>query len=218
MRFALASIFWLMLAGCAAVDPYASDPIASHLRRDDDVGYCARLFADIDRRVDALDVRDAEAPRIDGFPYLRVDREAAALISQGAATGPARQAWLARLATLDDAGRMAELANAALPSDDLDRCRALLAAADAGSFDNLRARARVPDAYSTPMRVIGLYPLTRLGFAAGIANWQDDTRAVFNTPLAQLPVRGRLTRFGVRMRNSFFVLLVLVLSLSVPQR
>jgi hypothetical protein len=190
-----------VLAGCATVDaadPYASEPIARHLEREDDVGYCARLFADIDRRVDALAVRDAEAPRIAGYPYLRVDRLAAALAPKAAADGPPRKAWLARLAALDDAGRTAELANAALPPDDLARCRVLLGAVDAPSFDTLKSRARVADAYSAGSRALGLYPLTQLPVAAGVARWQDDTRAVFAVPLEQLPVRGQLMRFGVR--------------------
>ena len=190
-----------MLAGCATVDPadpYAVEPIARHLERDDDVGYCARLFADIDRRVDALAVRDAEAPRIAGFPYLRVDRLTAALAPKAAADGPPRKAWLARLAALDDAGRTAELANAIAAAR---RPRALpraAGAADAPSFDTLKSRARVPDAYSAGARALGLYPLTQFPVAAGVARWQDDTRAVFALPLEQLPVRGRLMRFGVR--------------------
>jgi hypothetical protein len=190
-----------LLAGCATVDPadpYAAEPIARHLERDDDVGYCARLFADIDRRVDALVVRDAEAPRIAGFPYLRVDRLSAELAPRAAVDGPPRKAWLARLAALDDAGRTAELANAALPPDDLARCRVLLGTADASSFDTLKSRARVPDAYNAGARALGLYPLTRLPVAAGVARWQDDTRTAFAVPLEQLPVRGPLTRFGVR--------------------
>ena len=189
------------LAGCATVvpaDPYASEPIARHLERNDDVGYCARLFADIDRRVDALAVRDAEAPRIAGFPYLRVDRLAAALAPKAAADGPPRKAWLARLAALDDAGRTAELSNASLPPDDLARCRVLLGAADAPSFDTLQSSARVPDAYSAGARALGLYPLTQLLVAANEARWQEETRAVFALSLDQLPVRGELTRFGVR--------------------
>lgn len=198
---ALALCATVALAGCATVetaDPYAAEPIARHLERDDNVGYCARLFADIDRRVDALAARDAEAPRIAGFPYLRVDRLAAALAPRAEFDGPARKAWLARLATLDDAGRTAELANAMLPSDDLARCRVLLGATDAASIDSLRARARVPDAYSAGARVIGLYPVTQLLVAANEARWQEETRAVFALPLDQLPVHGRLTRFGVR--------------------
>jgi hypothetical protein len=198
---ALALCATVALAGCASVepaDPYAAEPIARHLERDDNVGYCARLFADIDRRVDALAVRDAEAPRIAGFPYLRVDRLAAALAPQAQVDGPARKAWIARLATLDDAGRTAELANAMLPSDDLARCRVLLGATDAASIDSLRARARVPDAYNASARVIGLYPVTQLLVAASEARWQEETRAVFAVPLGELPVHGRLTRFGVR--------------------
>ena len=63
--------------------------MAQNLQREDDVGYCARLFADIDRRIDSLGVRDAEAHRVAGFPYLRVDRFSAAL---GAACDRAAQA------------------------------------------------------------------------------------------------------------------------------
>lgn len=188
------------LGGCATVpsDPYLSEPIARHLERNDDVGYCARLYSDIDRRVDALGVRDAEAPRIPGYPYLRVDRFSAAVAPRAAADAVPRQAWLERLARLDDTARTAELANAALPADDLARCRVLLAAADAARFDDLLARAQVPDAYNEASRALGLYPLTRYAFAAGIAQWQEDTRRVFAAPLAELPVGGTLTRYGVR--------------------
>ena len=49
------------LGGCASVDPYSVPPMAVNLEREDAVGYCARLFADIDRRVDSLGVRDAES-------------------------------------------------------------------------------------------------------------------------------------------------------------
>lgn len=182
------------LAGCATVNPYASDPIAAHLLRDDDVGYCARLFADLDQQVDRADARDAEAHRIDGFPYLRVDRFSAALGAR-AAGDPQLRAWLKRLAELDDAGRATELANAGLPGDDLVRCRVLLVNEDAAWAAQLRSRAQVPDDYSVPLRVAGLYPLTRLAFAAGIDRWQEATLAVFSTPLPDLPVRGKLVRF-----------------------
>jgi hypothetical protein len=177
------------------VNPYASDPIASHLQRGDDVGYCARLFADLDQQVDRAATRDAEAHRIEGFPYLRVDRFSAALGARAAAGDAQRGAWLKRLAELDDAGRATELANAGLPGDDLARCRVLLASEDAASMAQLRARAQVPDDYSTFLRAAGLYPLTRLAFAAGISRWHEETLAVFSTPLPELPVSGELVRF-----------------------
>lgn len=174
--------------------------MAHHLEREDVVGYCARLFAEVDRRVDALGVRDAEAPRVAGFPYLRVDRFGEALGRDAASrTGAAQDhAWRARLHQLDETARAAELSNAALSIDDLPRCRALLAAADASAMGKLRAVAKAPDSYSISMRALGVYPLARLPFAAGVAEWQAATRAVFATPLEALPVRGRLQRYALR--------------------
>ena len=189
------------LGGCASVDPYSVPPMAVNLERDDAVGYCARLFADIDRRVDVLGVRDAESPRIAGFPYLRVDRFSAALAERTVSESQ-QLAWRARLQQLDETARATELANAPLSIDDLARCRTLLAAADASAAGDLRSAAKVPDNYSITMRTLGIYPLTRLPFAAGISKWQDETRAVFATPLAALPVRGRLQRYAPAVRTS----------------
>ena len=183
-----------VLAGCASVDPYAAAPVSQHLQRDDEVGYCARLFADIDRRVDSVGVRDAEARRISGFPYLRVDRFTAALGQR--AIDPAQQsAWRTRLQELDEAGRATELANAALTDDDLPRCRTLLAATDSAAISDLRSTVKVADSYNTSLRVLGVYPLTRLPFASGIAQWQADTRSAFSIPLLVLPVHGKLQRY-----------------------
>ncbi len=185
----------LALAGCASVDPYAAEPIVQSLQREDDVGYCARLFADVDRRVDTLGVRDAEALRVAGFPYLRIDRFSAALAPR--ATGAAQQqAWSSRLQHLDEAARATELANADLNVEDLTRCRALLATADAAALERLRATARVPDDYSIGLRALGLYPVTRLPFAAGIDRWHADTSATFATAVEALRVRGTLRRYG----------------------
>ena len=203
------------LAGCATVDPYASPPMAHNLQREDDVGYCARLFADIDRRIELLGVRDAEARRVAGFPYLRIDRFNAALGQR--ATGTAQeQAWRARLQQLDEAARAAELANAALSIEDLPRCRGLLGTADAAAFGELRGSAQVPDDYSIGMRSLGLYPLTRLPFAAGIARWHADTRSVFATPIEALPIQGRLHRYGPPLSVSTSAPVPSVDALGVP--
>jgi hypothetical protein len=194
-RVVLIGIVLFALIGCASVDPYASLPMAQNLQREDDVGYCARLFADIDRRVDTLGVRDAEAHRVDGFPYLRVDRFSVALAQR--ANGPAQeQLWRARLQQLDETARATELANAALSVDDLPRCRSLLDAADAAAIKELRAAAKVPDDYSIGKRTLGLYPLASLPFAAGIARWHAETHKVFATPIEALPMHGQLQRYG----------------------
>ena len=186
---------WLAVSGCATVDPYAAPPMVHNLQREDDVGYCARLFADIDRRIESLGVRDAESQRVAGFPYLRVDRFNVALAPR--ATGALQeQAWRGRLQRLDEAARATELANAALSVEDLPRCRGLLGAADAAAIGELRASAQVPDDYSIGMRALGLYPLTRLPFAAGIARWLAETRSAFATPIEALPIQGQLQRYG----------------------
>ncbi len=198
MGFAVSRSWLLVLvvavAGCATVDPYASQPMAHNLQRDDDVGYCARLFADVDRRIESLGVRDAETKRVAGFPYLRVDRFNAAL-AQRAMGAAQQQAWRVRLQQLDEAARATELANAELSVDDLSRCRGLLGTADDAAMGQLRTSAQVPDDYSIGMRALGLYPLTRLPFAAGIARWHADTRSVFATPIEALPVKGQVQRY-----------------------
>lgn len=195
------SLLLLALGGCASVDPYSVPPMAANLERDDAVGYCARLFADIDRRVDVLGVRDAESPRIAGFPYLRVDRFSASLASR--TTSEANlQAWRTRLQQLDETARATELTNAALSIDDMARCRTLLTDADAAAVNDLRSAAKVPDNYSIALRTLGLYPLTRLPFSAGISTWQAETRSVFATPLATLPVHGQLRRYELAVRTS----------------
>lgn len=204
MRALAAACAALLLAtGCASVDPFARAPIAQHLQRADGVGDCARLLQELDRRVDAADARDAQAPRVPGFPYLRVDRLAESLAP--AADDPARfRAWRARLVALDRGARLHEFRNATEIGGPvhatlgIDGCRSVLLDADSGAAarEALRAAARVPDDYSTTLRTLGLYPLTKLAFAAGIRGWHDDTLQTFARPLAQLPVTGTLRRYA----------------------
>jgi hypothetical protein len=190
----------LAAAGCATVDPYSRAPIARHLERSDAAGDCARLFRDVDARIDALGVRDAMAPRVTGFPYLRVDRATAALRDEALAARGSFGVWSELMARLDRQARAAELANAGaadLPAATaLDACRYQLAVADHGEIAQLAEAAQVPDDYSLLMRAVGLYPLTRIPFAAGIRAWHERTRAVFAGPLDSLPVAGRLHRYA----------------------
>jgi hypothetical protein len=188
----------VLLAGCASIDPYTSEPIATHLQRTDPAGDCARLLRDVDRRIDAAGVRDAQSPRVPGFPYLRVDRFTASLDAEAAALrGAGFAAWSELMALADRQARAAELSNVGEPSRAaaIDGCRYLLAVTDHDELERLREAAQVPDDYSTTMRALGLYPLTRIPFAAGIDRWQQSTREVFAMPLTQLPQHGRLLRY-----------------------
>ncbi|ACV35686.1 hypothetical protein [Accumulibacter sp.] len=201
MHLLLLALASLTLAGCAALDPYAQAPVAQRLQRDDALGDCARLFRANDALIDAAGTRDALAPRVAGFPYLRVDRALAAL-ADAADAGPslARQ-WYAALALLDDDSRRIELGNAG--SDDvaavapLAVCRRLLARADQEEAASLREAAQVPDDYSSAMRAWGLYPLTRHAFAAGIRRWQRETVDEFTAYGDDDPARHRRQRYIV---------------------
>lgn len=194
----MAALGVLLAAGCA-VDPYRRAPIVRHLEARDAVGDCARLLQAVDRQIDAAGLRDAQSPRVPGFPYLRSDRFTASLVEPAATRGAdGLAAWRDLMAAIDRQARAAELANAgsAVAPAALDACRDVLAAADGDQFGALRAAARVPDDYSLALRALGLYPLTRLAFAAGIARWQQATREVFATDAARLPVDGRILRYA----------------------
>ncbi len=169
------------LTGCASIDPYTAAPMRDHLERQDQVGACARLFRELDARIDAAGVRDAQAPRVSGFPYLRVDRFVQSLSDFAAALPEGFQRWSELMAGLDRAARKAELANArqAGHAAALDDCRSALALADSADLPRLRAAARVSDDYSSTLRALGLYPLTRLAFAAGIQRWHTQTQQTF---------------------------------------
>jgi hypothetical protein len=219
-RFARASALLALaaLGGCATIDPFAQAPISAHLQRTDAVGDCARALQARSRDVGAAGAQDAQDRVVAGFPYLRVDRLGEALAPAPAdvvpgfgpdagadvSTGTERwNAWRGRLAELARQAEAIESRNAGLApgaaggeDEFAARCRKLLLDADAGpeARGALLQAARVPDDYSTGLRALGLYPLTRLAFAAGIRDWQQRTRADFAIPLPALPVEGRLQR------------------------
>lgn len=188
----------LLAAGCASFDAARRD-IAP---RGEDDRQCERWFAAFDAAVEAAGVRDAGATRIAGFPQLRVDRFVASF--RDSATGDAAlAAWLERMRELDRAARAAELSNlpeAALASlevaakasalDRADACSRQLIASDLNvpaRIAALRATAQVPDDYATWQRVLGLYPLTRLAFSAGVQRWHDEAVAAFRAAASGAP-------------------------------
>ena len=172
-----------LLAGCA----HPPAPTQAPLARAEPAG-CARWFEQLDAAVDQAGVRDAEAERIEGFAGLRVDRFTASL-SARAATGPvAFDAWLARLQQLELDGRAVEIANLPQAAFPIDSAPDAAAAAgqtlqcvqawqgplhdDPALRSRLLLRARVPDRYATWQRAVGLYPLVRWPFLAGVQAWQ----------------------------------------------
>jgi hypothetical protein len=177
----------LLVAGCASVD----DRLAAHLETgSSEVRECAQWYRALDAEIDTAGVRDAQYTRVPGFPHLRVDRLHAALRDRAAESDPALRAFAERLAELDLESRRHEIQNLTALSEaargqSLRRardCGRLLRDADLASRDAraaLLAAARVPDDYSLGYRVLGLYPLTRLAFAAGVRRWERSTLEAF---------------------------------------
>src|ERR1022692_503331 len=99
----------MMLAvGCAAID----QPLPSDLAfRSVDVQECADWFKRLDEIVDRAGVRDAEAYRVPGFPYLRVNRFLAAFRQQAQNDSVAFAAWVKHLRDLDVRARSYEIKN-----------------------------------------------------------------------------------------------------------
>lgn len=180
---ALLACAWLA-AACASL-PGPADAVAP---TDD----CARWFARLDAAIDAAGVRDAQDERHAALPGLRVDRLGAALRGRAAASDAAFSAWLSHAAALEAAAREAELANLPREAFPLEaevpdaraalarsaRCRdeRVVQAARAPAHDRARwlASALVPDRYRSVLRALGLYPLARWPFFAGVQRWQDD--------------------------------------------
>ena len=195
----------LLLAGCAA----AVEPSGGR------VADCRSAFSEIDSLIDAAGVRDAEAARVRGFPYLRVNRFLASFRSEPMERAR-RDAWVERMRDLDRQARRVELAN--LPPMDQSHLRKVLAdmqgmpaepiaaverCADvlwrrheaSGDADALPSAARVPDSYSAWMRLAGLYPVTSIAVAAGFALWKAEALTNFNVPAGELPVLGVLDSY-----------------------
>ncbi len=94
------------LVGCASVpDPYAVAPASEQLARADALGDCMRRLRDLDARIDAAGVRDAQAARVDGYPFLRVDRFTASRSPGDRDAAAVAQAKLDRMAALDAEAR-----------------------------------------------------------------------------------------------------------------
>ena len=175
LALALAAV---LAAGCASLDA----PRGAR-------GDCVDWYAQLDRAVDEAGVRDAQQARIDGFPYLRVDRALAALRTRASGSPAAFEAYVERLGALDLEARAHEIRNLRRPpanrAEAIQRtrdCAQLLRQldrAEAPARAALLERARVPDEYSTVARAFGLYPLTRFAFIAGIRRWEEQSLASF---------------------------------------
>jgi len=185
----------LLFAGCAQiVSPDAPIPV-----RDAATEACHREFEALDAQADRDGTRDAEAARVEGFPGLRVNRLLVALAQRAARDEAAFAAWIAQARRLDAEARSIEIATRvhdrapALTPGHLEDCSNRLAQSvvdDPAARRAVLVRAHVPDDYRTASRALGLYPITRVPFFAGVQRWQrDHERAMREAAAHPRPVR-----------------------------
>jgi hypothetical protein len=197
----------MLAAGCAAIDqPLPSDLELSSV----DTQECASWFTKLDETIDRAGVRDAEAFRVPGYPYLRVNRFLASFREQAQKDSASFAAWEKRLRDLDARSRSYELQN--LPQPQLaalgagsrseaaartDRCAVSLATLDANNAVRRRKlleRAQVPDDYADWKRTVGFYPAVSVAFFQFAKKWQNEAAATFEQTAAgtmeqQNPIR-----------------------------
>lgn len=190
----------LLAAGCASVEVPERDNLEA---ADPAVQACAQWYRSLDESVDRAGVRDAEEHRVPGFPYLRIDRFGASLAERARADAAAFDAWTARMMRLDLDARRYEIANlpdkASFDATRADRCARVLAEADlvkSETRERLLERARVPDDYLAWQRALGLYPLTRLPFSAGVEHWHEDALDTFRREEAGAPPAHPVERYA----------------------
>jgi len=198
----------LSAVSCATID----QPLRSNFEVGSaDVQECAGWFTTLDEIVDSAGVRDAEAYRIPGFPYLRVNRFLASFREQAKIDSPAFAAWENRLRELDQRARSYELKN--LPPHLLtslgvkspsqaaartDRCAVALARLDATTASRksmLVERAQVPDDYADWKRLVGLYSVVSAVFFEFAKGWQDEATAMFQHAAAGTAAQQDLVRY-----------------------
>lgn len=135
------------------------------------------------------------------------DREAAAARMLQT---PAFHAWLTQMQRLDVRVRRLEVSRLAAQSFPLYhqpdqaalmmgllRCGPVLVnALTPSDVPKLLVQAQVPDEYQRSLRAMGLYPLTGIGVAQSIRNWEEHQRQVFRAQQhARLPARATYQRY-----------------------
>jgi len=145
---------------------------------------CIADFRRFDQAVRRAGVREAEAARINGFPYLRINRFLASFRHADLSQDQFND-WVHLMRRLDRDARFVETQNmgdAPVSLDRLDLCAETLLKADqaqSGFEMSLRRAAFAPDHYSFWKRLAGAYPLTNIAAAVGYADWRQETLDAF---------------------------------------
>lgn len=209
LKLSLTLLCIILLSACASFSP---QPTTTQYQ-DKESQSCSNFFTALENTVKTAGVVDAETARIKSFPYLRVNRFLSDFRNEAMDASSFNQ-WLDKMQMLAEEGWSVELSN--LPKSDKENlsykennkdlsvketirhCGNTLRKVDLDDEKeqlSLRDLAKVPDAYKTWQRILGLYPITALAFRSGIDNWHEETNNVYAQALSSLPVHGELIRY-----------------------
>jgi hypothetical protein len=207
----LALAAFAAIAGCGTLERSFDAHLES---QSTPVRECAQWYRALDEATEAAGVGDAQYTRVAGFPYMRVDRLLASLRERARASEPAFQAFAERLRELDLESRRYELDN--LPRERLESLPGMKASSPGGAVRRTQECARllreidlakpaaraallkaaqVPDDYSDASRALGLYPIARLAFIAGVRRAEEELAAPFHGE-PNLPPGASLIRYA----------------------
>lgn len=188
-------LFGLATPGCAIIPKPTESARVGHA---DALGECADFFSSLDRRTSKARVIDPGAFRVEGYPYLRVNRFLESF-RKDAGDEAEFSAWVNRMQALDRHTRSLEIDN--LPRGEglspdgeaktaligrVDTCGSLLKMADfadTSKREGLRKTVSAPNDYSLAARIFGVYPVSSLFVSRGVTKWHAEARATFtNAP------------------------------------
>ena len=201
--------------GCASTGPVLGERVSA----DSHVRDCRDWYAALDAAVASAGVRDGRDARVEGFPYLRVDRFTAALAGEARGEKQKMHALADLMLALDLQARSHEIAN--LPREGLkalwqDRGEPSVPAAvretrecgrqlrdydleRPGTGEVLLSRMAVPDDYVTGYRIAGLYAISKIPFSTAVGKHLLEIRAAFARDPAAT-VEGTVLRYSPRSR------------------
>lgn len=176
---------------------------------------CREQYAQIDARVDAAGVRNAEFWRVPGYPYLRTDRMLASFRHEVNGLEDVSE-WVRRMRELDQESRDYEYKNLGMSEIDAinqrDRflnCGRVLATIelqDPEAWERLLSVVYPADAYSGLRRALGLYPLMAPIMRNRVAEQHAAVAQIHGQPLPAAPAGAPLRLWRVQAKENFDLL------------
>jgi len=202
------------MTACAIVP---QPTVSLHFGENNELGNCAEFFASLDRRLSTAQELDPGAFRVEGYPYLRVNRFLASFREE-VEDKEAFSAWVDQMQSLDRESRQFEITNlvqtaessASSPNDlsqiidRLQSCGDLLKTADSQNKEQqveLHRKVSVPDEYLPLRRTLGLYPISSLFVSHRVSKWHAEVLRTFSTE--RPPVGWRTIRYAPKTSGNF---------------